>query len=141
MAELHLPHSAARDTQQPQVRHETSDVNIRGVFGFALGLTIAFAFIAVSVWVLFQYFAAREARVVAPTYPLAAGASRLPPEPRLQTNPRQDLIDLRAREDEMLSSYGWVDKNAGVVRIPIEQAMKLTVQRGLPARSSNERTP
>jgi hypothetical protein len=140
MAELHQPHSA-REPQPLQVRHETSDANVRGVFGFALGLAIALGVIAFSVFVLFQYFAAREARAVAPTYPLAAAASRLPPEPRLQTNPRQDLIDLRAREDEVLSSYGWVDKNAGVVRIPIEQAMTLTVQRGLPSRSVNEQRP
>jgi hypothetical protein len=68
-------------------------------------------------------------------YPLAVGeGNRLPPEPRLQTNPREDLRDLRAKEDAILESYGWVDRNAGVVRIPIDEAMKLTVQRGLPSR-------
>ena len=63
----------------------------------------------------------------------------MPPEPRLQTNPREDLRELRAKEDELLGSYGWVDKNAGVVRIPIEDAMKLTVERGLPARTEQRR--
>jgi len=63
----------------------------------------------------------------------------VPPEPRLQTNPRQDLSDLRAREDQTLSSYGWVDRNAGVVRIPIDQAIKLTLERGLPARQERAR--
>ena len=58
----------------------------------------------------------------------------MPPEPRLQTNPRQDLSNLRAREDALLNSYGWVDKNTGVVRIPIERAMQLIVERGLPTR-------
>ena len=38
------------------------------------------------------------------------------------------------KEDDVLESYGWVDKNAGVVRIPIDEAMKLTLERGLPAR-------
>ena len=52
----------------------------------------------------------------------------MPPEPRLQTNPREDLSELRASEDELLDSYGWVDKNAGVVRIPIDEAMKLTLR-------------
>ena len=67
--------------------------------------------------------------------PLAADQqTRLPPEPRLQTNPREDLRLLREQEDAILKSYGWVDRPAGVVRIPIEEAMKLTVQRGLPAR-------
>ena len=63
----------------------------------------------------------------------------MPPEPRLQTNPRQDLRDLRAARRRVLKSYGWVDKNAGVVRIPIDEAMKLTVERGLPARQETQR--
>jgi len=57
-----------------------------------------------------------------------------PPEPRLQTNPRGDLRALRDQEDELLNGYSWADKSAGVVRIPIERAMQLTLERGLPAR-------
>jgi len=55
-----------------------------------------------------------------------------PPAPRLQIDPRQDLDALRVSETSRLSSYGWIDRNDGVVRIPIEQAMQLTAQRGLP---------
>ncbi len=127
MADAHSDHSA--------VHHEESDVQIGGLFGFAAGLAIAVAFLAFVVWVLFQFYAAREARRTTPEYPLAIEQeNRLPPEPRLQTNPRQDLSDLRAQEDQILRSYGWVDKNVGTVRIPIDQAMKLTLERGLPAR-------
>jgi hypothetical protein len=64
-------------------------------------------------------------------YPLRRHAGPLPPEPRLQDHPREDLATLRAQEDADPHSYGWVDRNAGVVRIPIEQAMKLTLERGL----------
>jgi hypothetical protein len=75
-----------------------------------------------------------------PQYPLAlAQEKRVPPEPRLQTDPRQDLADLRAKEDETLNSYGWVDRNAGVVHIPIDEAIKLTLARGLPAREAPSR--
>ena len=82
----------------------------------------------------------REMQRVAPEYPLATGQiERLPPEPRLQTNPREDLRDLRAQEDAILGSYALVDKDRGVVRIPIDEAMKLIVQRGLPARTQQER--
>ncbi len=123
----------------PAVHHEESDVQIGGLFGFAIGLTVVVAFLAFVVWVLFSFFAAREARQTTPAYPLAAQEeNRLPPEPRLQTNPRQDLSDLRAQEDQILTTYGWVDKNAGVVRIPIDQAMKLVLQRGLPARQQQK---
>ena len=123
-------------TDNSAVHHEESDVNIRGILGFAAALLAVAVVIHVMIWVLFRYFEASTARRQAqPTYPLAAKQEeRLPPEPRLQTNPRQDMLDLRAAEDQTLTTYGWVDKNAGVVRIPIEQAMKLTIERGLPER-------
>jgi|SRR5690348_7277 hypothetical protein len=125
--------------QNPALHREESDVNIGGLFAFAAGLAIALVFIGFVVWVLFQFYAGRAARHAAPEFPLASQQeNRLPPEPRLQTNPRQDLSDLRSQEDQLLNSYGWVDKNGGVARIPIEQAMKLTVQRGLPARKGQQ---
>jgi hypothetical protein len=121
------------------VHHETSDANINGVLVFGIGLLISAAIIYLLVWLLFGYFASRQAASGGREFPLAAEQqNRLPPEPRLQTNPRQDLIDLRANEDAILNSYGWVDKTAGVVRIPIGEAMKLTVERGLPSRTDIE---
>jgi hypothetical protein len=121
-----------------EVHHEGSDVNVRGILIFGLGLFVTAAAIHVLVWLLFLYFAGREATSGAITYPLAADQqTRLPPEPRLQTNPREDLRLLREQEDAILKSYGWVDRPAGVVRIPIEEAMKLTVKRGLPARAAD----
>jgi hypothetical protein len=136
MAEVHMPHAGAHG-EHPEIHHETSDVNVRGVLAFGGGLIVTGLFISLFVWVLFQYFSAREAARVPPVYPLAAAQeNRQPPEPRLQTNPRQDLRDLRVQEEQVLDTYGWVDRNAGIVRIPITDAMKLTVQRGLPARRS-----
>ena len=121
-----------------EVGHEESDVNVRGVLGFGAGLFVAAVLIHVMVWLLFLYFSGREAARVPSEYPLAAGQeTRVPPEPRLQTHPREDLQALRAREDAVLNSYGWVDKPAGVVRIPIEEAIKLTAQRGLPVRQGS----
>jgi len=123
------------EPQNPDVQHEYTDVNVRGIFAFAVGLVIVGMVIHLFVWLLMQFFSAREATRTVPQYPLAiTQENRLPPEPRLQTNPRQDLRDLRAAEDAILASYGWVDKNSGVVRIPIDQAMKLMLERGLPVR-------
>ena len=117
------------------VHHETSDVDVRGLLRFAGGLLAAAVVIPALVGLLFIYFARREARPVPLEFPLAAADQhREPPEPRLQTNPREDLQKFREQEDTVLTSYGWVDRNAGIVRIPIEEAMKLTVQRGLPTR-------
>ena len=136
MAELHQPHAGRDDAaSNAEVHHEHSDVNIAGIFGFGAALVVAAVIIHLVVYVLFRYFDAREGRPVTPEYPLAIEQeNRLPPEPRLQINPRQDLADLRAREDQALTSYGWVDKNNGVVRIPIEEAIRMTLDRGLPSR-------
>jgi hypothetical protein len=127
------PHDA------PQPHHETSDVDVRAVFAFGGGLIIVAIAIHLVIFGLFRFFSAREARQPPPQFPLAVqDENRLPPQPRLQTNPRQDLRDLRAKEDAILQSYGWIDKNNGVVRIPIQRAMELTVQRGLPARQETQ---
>jgi hypothetical protein len=124
-------------TTDPTVHHETTDVSVGGVFVFGLGLTAMLVVVLFAVWLLFGYYTGRQAATAGREFPLAADQqNRLPPEPRLQTNPRQDLIDLRRAEDIMLNTYGWVDKAGGVVRIPIDQAMKLTLERGLPARAN-----
>ena len=119
------------------MHHEETDVDIRAIFGFGAGMIVVGAALAFAVFVLFGYFDSREGAKVAPEFPLAVTREdRLPPEPRLQINPREDLQNMRTNEDAILSGYGWVDKNAGIVRIPIDQAMKLTLQRGLPAREN-----
>jgi len=115
--------------------YEVSDVNVGGILAFGAGLLAVGVAIHVVVWLLFVYLSDREAARVPVQYPLAANqVARVPPEPRLQINPRDDLGALRAHEDEILNGYSWVDRPAGVVRIPIEEAMKLTLKRGLPVR-------
>ena len=142
MSELHLPHPAGtpRDaTENPEVHHETTDVNFRAILGFGAGMIVVGVGISFVVWLLFGYFTSREASRVPPEYPLAVSqVERVPPEPRLQTTPREDLRDLRAGEDAVLDSYAWVDKNAGIVRIPIDEAIRLTLQRGLPTRQERK---
>jgi hypothetical protein len=54
------------------------------------------------------------------------------PSPRLQIDPRQDLADLRKTEDERLSSYGWINQQQGTIRMPVERAMGVMLERGLP---------
>jgi hypothetical protein len=78
----------------------------------------------------------REATEKTARYPLAAGQRRpLPPAPRLQTYPFDDIKELRRSELPRLERYEWVDKNTGVVRIPIERAIDLIAERGLPHRA------
>ena len=117
------------------VHRETSDVSISGVIAFAIALCTVGVVILGAIWALNGFFIRHRPRPAAAEYPLAAESlRRLPPEPRLQTDPRDDLRHLRENEDQVLDSYGWVDRNAGVVRIPIADAMRLIVERGLPER-------
>ncbi len=106
-------------------RHERTDVNVRGVL-LAAG-ALAAAGIVVQLVVGVQFAALRGARE-SPPAPLAVGPLGGPPEPRLQTMPAEDLAQLRAREDTILDGYGWEDRAAGVVHIPIGRAMELVAR-------------
>lgn len=64
--------------------------------------------------------------------PAGESLVRTPSPPNLQIAPRQDLEDYLATQRASLNSYGWVDEEAGRVRIPIERAMELLAERGLP---------
>jgi hypothetical protein len=116
--------------------HEERDVAL-GPILLAGGVLLAVTILAFgSMQWLLRHYAEREARLSPAPTPLAATLGReLPPEPRLQSAPVRDLEELRAFEDAVLQSYGWVDRGAGVMRIPIERAIELLAQRGLPARA------
>ncbi len=117
------------------VRHESTDISVPGVLGFGGALLTGGLMIALLVWTLLHFLLIWSAPRAMPEFPLAQSqARRLPPEPRLQTNPRGDLLELRQKEDRILNSYGWIDRDAGIARIPIERAMELTAARGLPSR-------
>jgi hypothetical protein len=117
------------------VHRESSDVSISGVVIFVIVLVVCGVVISGGVWAMYRSLIREASRPATAEFPLATAAMRrLPPEPRLQTDPRDDLASMRRNEDRALTSYGWVDRNAGVVRIPIDVAMRLTVERGLPSR-------
>ena len=124
-------------TRTPTVHHETSDVNIRGHSRLrrrpASSSASAIQFHGVAACSSTSPRARRSA-VAAGISARRGSGRRVPPEPRLQTNPREDLRELRAQRRRAAHQYGWVDRNAGIVRIPIDEAMKLTLERGLPAR-------
>jgi hypothetical protein len=112
--------------------YERRDLNLRMVAAFLAAMIVTvLVVLALMVWV-FDVFSLRDTRQQTPPSPLAKGR-QLPPEPRLQVNGPADLRALRAQEDAQLNSYGWMDRKAETVHIPIAQAMKLLAERGLPA--------
>lgn len=110
--------------------HELSDLSPRAIaiFGIALAATVI-ACLILAAWI-FGFFAAREAKLDVPPSPLAKQA--VPAEPRLQVFAPKDLEAMRAAEEKILNSYDWVDRQAETVRIPIDRAIQLLAERGLP---------
>jgi hypothetical protein len=124
------------DLTVPENRHEHRDVNVFALGKFAIGLIIVTVFCVGLVAGVFQYLLHREGGIpVSRMENPAQDARQLPPEPRLEETPAKDLGEMREAEDKIQSSYGWLDQSAGTVRMPIDRAMDLVVQRGLPARA------
>ena len=122
--------------------HEHSDANVWLIVQFAIWLTIAAIITHLLMWGLFELFV-KTSNDAAPAaeFPLAAQQERrLPAGPRLQAIPANEIFEFRQREGSEQNSYGWIDRNAGTVHIPIAEAMRLSVERGLPSRAQTAPT-
>jgi hypothetical protein len=133
-------HREGRDPAQP-VEHEGSDVNVRAILVFAGALVAVAVVVHVALWLMMEYFKAQEAKLKETEFPLAASqrALRQGEAPRPQADvviegfdPKHQvgLLAEPARgaentDDMRLESYGWVDRKAGIVHVPIERAMQL----------------
>jgi hypothetical protein len=131
-------HASAEDEyiyQPPDAGHEHSDANVWIIVKFGLWLAISAVVISAGMGLLFGLFV-KQSEETNPQFPLAVGQEeRLPAAPRLQQFPVNEFVDFRQHEEAILKNYGWVNKEAGVVRMPITDAMRLAVERGLPARA------
>ena len=111
------------------------DLNVRAVAKFGVGIGAGVICAAFLMWFLFDRFAARETRLSAqPELMVSSNPRKEPPEPRLQPKPVMDLKEFHAGEEAILHTYGWVDPEKGVVRIPVERAMELVAKEGLRSR-------
>lgn len=143
------------------VGYEISTVKVGAITWFVVVLTVAVVFIG---WLIMAVLNTLERQEKARELesrpsPFAAERSKLPPEPRLQLapnseeqidsnkppdlkaqHPLEEMKDLQRSWDKQLHSYGWVDEQSGVVRIPIDDAKKLVLQR-LPTRPANRLEP
>jgi hypothetical protein len=117
----------------PGSTYEHTDAHVGPMVKFAIWLVISAIIVHVGLAAMY-WLLVRESteRVDTQRYPLAVDTPpRLPAEPRLQQFPRNELYEFRVKEDQQLHSYGWVDKNAGTVRIPIDDAVRLMLERGI----------
>jgi hypothetical protein len=109
---------------------EESDVNVVAVGKFGVALLLVTIAAMALLFGVFRYFQASEGGRAVSVDP-----AQVFPHPQLQKTPIPDLKAVRAAEEQVLNSYGWVDQQKGVVRIPIARAMELVVKKGLPARA------
>lgn len=139
-ANRHDPHDhnpQHPDITKPENRFERRDVNVWAVYKFGIALSLLCIFSFGLLFGLYRYFLSREGGAL-PHDKVNVDARELPPLPRLQSAPIQDLKDMRAAEDKILSGYGWVDQQHGVARIPIDRAIDLLAQRGVASRPQAE---
>jgi hypothetical protein len=129
---------------------ERRDIGTSGVLWFLFGLAVAGVIVTFVVNGLYSYLEKRNEADQPPISPLVTNVPKdtrhLPtdyrdylkqnfPSPQLEIDERTQLDKIRLNEEETLATYGWVDQKAGIVRIPIERAMDLIAQRGLPTRT------
>jgi len=126
---------------------EREDLSTRGVFAFMIGLAVIGVIIYFIIVGMYKFLDDYERSQMATSSPLVTskGAmSRVVTQddmdkmfkdngaPMLETNEMGQFRNFLVQQENQLNSYGWVDEKAGVAHIPIEQAMDLIVQRGLP---------
>ncbi len=120
------------------------EISGRGVVRTILGVAVLTAVAMIAMLLLWRYQTASRATPSAVATPrLAAQAESLaaPPTPSLQTDPEAELEVLRQEMANRLHGYGWADEAAGVVYMPVEQAMALVLERGLAGGSAEPVAP
>ena len=126
----------------PGAAYEHTDASVWLIVKFLWWLAVSAVIIHVGLGFFYQMLIERAIEVGEQPYPLAvAQEQRLPPMPRLQQFPQSELYQFRIGEEELLHGYGWMNRNTGIVHIPISEAMRLTVERGLPSRAENAAPP
>lgn len=132
-------HASADDeylVTPPGAGYEHTDASVWIIVKFGLWLAVAAIVIHIGLWFAFELMVEWRETAVA-EYPLAEGQDvRRPTGATLQAIPANDIYLFRRQEESVLRNYRWIDREGGRVQIPIAEAMRLTVERGLPARAA-----
>jgi hypothetical protein len=116
--------------------YEHRDADIHVLLKFAVSLAVLIIVVLFAMHWTFNYLSKVE--TLGPPASPFENARVLPPQPRLQVEPHEDLTSYCYGQKQELESYGWVDKANGVVRIPVDLAMELVLKHGLQARPAGE---
>jgi nitrate reductase NapE component len=118
-----------------EVGHELSDLSPRRISFFAIGLAALVIIALLVCYGLLVWMIKAEARRAEPPNQFAVLPEPMV-QPRLAVEPGRALKAMRRQEQTRLKGFGWVDQEKGIVHIPIERAMDMLVEKGLPARQS-----
>jgi hypothetical protein len=135
--DTHAAPPAGDDTRIPDRAYETRDVNIRAILWLGAGTLLGAALVHVALWFLLERYETTAQRGDPVISPLTEEDSR-PPGPNLQHESLNDYDTFKAAEEKTLNSYGWIDKQQGIVRIPVSRAMDLVLEHGLPQVEAKE---
>jgi hypothetical protein len=120
-----------------KIEYEKTDADLAAVTRVGAGLAVLTIVVSLALVPILKGMIGRQAKGDAAPPPIAGfEPGRQAPEPRLQGEPYGDWTSLKARQESLLDSYGWVDESKGVTRIRIDQAMKLLIERGVPVRTA-----
>ena len=122
-----------------QAGYELSDLRPGYIAFFGIGLSVVLGIAVVIASLIVHYKTVQHARQDTPIPRLAREREATPGTP-LQVDAPNELRRMRAAEQAALNSYGWVDKEAGIVRIPVDRAMEILTKKGLSARKQEEKT-
>lgn len=123
--------------------YETSDLSIPAILKFGIGFAL---FITISHLIMVVMFFVMRQEKPGPITPLSPPSVQVRSPivgPQLEIHPTVNWEEMKAAEEKMLhgtTAYGWVNPHAGVVRIPIDVAMELALQRGFPSRPAATQT-
>lgn len=131
-----------KHVQHPDASYDRSDLSARGIVSFLIGLAITIIFIHLIAWGFIRAYTHFEPKAMARTSAIIEPQAVPPqgdpvlrfPAPQLQPDPTADLNKYRDAVEQQLDSAGWIDQKAGVAHIPVERAIDLVAQRGLPVR-------
>lgn len=119
--------------------YEHTDADVRTTIRFGMWLAIITVATHVALGGAFAGLIAWSNETGEPRYPLAAGRpAPKPPEPTLQQYPDRDMTVFKTRDEGELHGYGYVDRETGRVHIPIDEAIRQTLERGLPSRPETD---
>ncbi|HYL34943.1 MAG TPA: hypothetical protein VEV17_03400 [Bryobacteraceae bacterium] len=108
--------------------HEHREVDVRLILASLFALLIGAFLVCLLTVGIFQFFHNTYQPDRAASLPAV-----VPPEPRVEDKPFQQLQNLHAFEDHVLTSYAVTDKKQGTVRVPIDRAIDMLAQKGLPS--------